>query len=177
VDTPVERRAGCFIRDGYRKKFIAHGETIDVFRDPATGAPRCTGSRYGCNDGDRTTSASSCSVTTIPFDCSATSDNRGCQKTISCPAGARAIGAVAAANLETDVLDQSSLRQVRPDTLRVVRPSDVMAQGHSFVHTTARSAGATAIKDLFGLPSVSVGCKEHDDNGGDCRIRGMLYCR
>jgi hypothetical protein len=33
------------------------------------------------------------------------------------------------------------------------------------------------ITGITGRSSVVVACREHDQNGGDCQIRGNLYCR
>jgi hypothetical protein len=38
-------------------------------------------------------------------------------------------------------------------------------------------SGQKEITNIKGFPSVGVGCQEHDKNGGDCHIKGVLYCK
>jgi hypothetical protein len=116
-------------------------------------------------------------VSKVPFECRAVADNRGCQRVVSCPAGTRVIGAVAAADLEFGPVTLAAVERVPVNTVRVVRASDWTAAGRCFVHETTLSSGEKAISGAFGSSSVRIGCFEHDANGGDCHIRGALYCR
>jgi len=50
VTAKIERKAGCYISNGYQKDFILDGEFINLFRSP-NGEPVTTGYRYTCHDG------------------------------------------------------------------------------------------------------------------------------
>lgn len=54
VTKAIERKAGCFVKDGFEKDFILHGQFINRFN--LDGEPVCTGYRYTCNDGALTKS-------------------------------------------------------------------------------------------------------------------------
>jgi len=51
VGTSIRRLAGCYVRNGYSKSFILHGESIQVFRRVPTGEPY-TSQPHTCFDGD-----------------------------------------------------------------------------------------------------------------------------
>src|SRR5205085_2769913 len=101
VQTAIERKAGCYISNGYQKDFIRDGEFINLFRN-ANGEPICTGYRYTCHDGvlSQTSDTTCRPVGYVDFECQATGNNNGCQKTAFVPAGKTIIGAKAACNLE-----------------------------------------------------------------------------
>ena len=50
VPAKIERKAGCYISNGYQKDFLRDGEFINLFSN-ANGEPVFLGYRYTCNDG------------------------------------------------------------------------------------------------------------------------------
>jgi len=135
-----------------------------------------------------------CRTRRVPIDCRTSGNNRGCQQTISCPAGTRVVGAVAACDLENGAVSDAQLATVPPHLIHVAKLSDNIASGSCYVEGNAivsprgvfgvaqtasvpQSAVQTFIRGIAGRTRVAVGCKEHDENGGDCQIRGSLYCR
>ncbi|MDY6948836.1 MAG: right-handed parallel beta-helix repeat-containing protein [Pseudomonadota bacterium] len=148
-----------------------------------------------------------CATRRVPIDCRITGDNNGCRQTVPCPAGTKVIGAVAACDLENGAVPDAELATVPSHLLHVARLSDDIEDGSCFVGASAvkaapsdprllplswvglsswfsnqprvipRSAVQTHIREIAGRSSVEVGCKEYDENGGDCHIRGSLYCR
>jgi parallel beta-helix repeat protein len=181
------RRAGCFVPDGYQKDFILHGESVDVFKiRDVNGQATCDGYKYFCNDGDLrsfpTFPTSPCEVSKASFDCPVTGNNDGCQKVASCPTGERIVGAVAACNLEYGTISDGILATVPVNTIKVIRESDHVSEGLCFVGRNnlqdgnSLQIGQRTITGINGQPSVRVSCKEHDENGGDCHIKGTLYC-
>jgi hypothetical protein len=50
VTAKIERKAGCYISNGYQKDFIRDGEFINLFRN-SKGEPITTGYRSTCRDG------------------------------------------------------------------------------------------------------------------------------
>jgi len=177
VSTPVVRRAGCRLANGYATDFIQDGESIDVFAG-TNGVPVCPGYRYTCNDSYLTTTfGTTCAIDRATFDCQVSGNNYGCYRTASCPyANSQLIGAVAACNLETGSVSDSQVASVPTNEVRVVRASDIVSDGRCTVGSTVLSQGQQTITGL-GSTSTSVSCKEHDSNGGDCEVRGALYCR
>ncbi|MBC8024683.1 MAG: right-handed parallel beta-helix repeat-containing protein [Steroidobacteraceae bacterium] len=144
--------------------------------------------------------ASFCRTRRVPIDCQINGENKGCQQTVSCPAGTKVVGAVAACNLENGAVTDAELATVPPHFIHVARLSDHVPSGSCFVEGNAvigkivnpsgggifgaartrnvpQSAVQTSIRGIAGRTRVAVGCKEYDKNGGDCHIRGWLYCR
>ena len=177
VSAPVDRPAGCWIWNGYGTDFLQDGESIDVFRGN-NGVPVCPGYRYTCQDGESTAAfGTTCAIDRAAFDCRVTGNNHGCTRTASCPyASSRLIGAVAACNLESGAVTDGQLASVPTNDVKVVRASDNVYDGRCSVGATFLSYGQQAITGL-GSTSTTVSCKEHDGNGGDCDVRGALYCR
>lgn len=113
---------------------------------------------------------------TLSFECSKEGSNRGCNRTISCPTGFRPSSARASCNLETTATPALS----EWDKLTIVRatdtrPRDALCQvGRS----STINNDALTTKHII-LPTggpVRYACKEHDRNGGDCKIVGELQC-
>lgn len=119
----------------------------------------------------------------VPFECSRSDSNEGCEKTINCPTGHVVVDARAACNLERP--DAVQL----PDfgTLRVGRVTDPNSQG--LRRSDCRIGNDRIFTQGFGEPqdteniilrpllaSITVSCREHDENGGDCNISGELLC-
>ena len=176
VDVEKKRPTGCFIPSGYKKNFIVPGESIDLFKN-SKGEPVCTGYKYTCNDGELTFAKSTaCTISKVNFDCQVNGNNNGCSKVVGCPLGQRIIGAKAAANLEFGMVSTRELDEVPANRFKVVRPSDVIWSGSAYVGNNQLIAGEKAIKGINGLTKIKVGCKENDENGGDCHIKGVLYC-
>jgi hypothetical protein len=168
---------GCYVADGYKKDFLLHGASLDVFRG-TNGEPVFNGNMYTCNDGELTLGMSNgTSISAQPFECQQSGSNDTCQTTASCPATQTIMGAVAACNLEYGTVSAAQLASVPSDKMKVVKASDVISDGSCFVGANTLSTGELAITGLEGLASTTVGCKEHDVNGGDCHVRGLLYCR
>ena len=113
----------------------------------------------------------------VPFECRARSSNDGCERRVRCPAGAAVEQATAACNLEHGAVTEAQLERVPRGELMVVRRSDHPEQGSCWVQETTLGEGARTIEDIGGRHYVNVGCQEHDKNGGDCHIRGVLSCR
>ncbi len=176
VESDIQRRAGCYVATGY-KNFILDGQSIDVFRG-ANNEPRCTGTRYTCADGDLTGAPTAgCSVERVPAECQVIGSDAGCRRTASCPAGRRIVGAVAACNLEYGAVSDAQLAQVPVGSIAVVRASDNVADGRCTVGDDTASSGRKLIDGVEDLDRVTIGCSEHDRNGGDCHIKAAIYCR
>jgi hypothetical protein len=138
-------------------------------------------------------------VREISFDCQVNGDNNGCHTTASCPPPLalplpfvhsgevvgpsislyepRIIGATAACNLEYGTISDSTLATVYANRMQVVVASDSVMRGLCYVGPNSLHSGVKIISGIGSLTDVSVGCQEHDANGGDCHIKGVLYCR
>jgi hypothetical protein len=122
------------------------------------------------------TASSSPAVQEVTIDCSVSSNNDGCQTTVACPAGTKIWTAKAACNLEYGSVSDEAVASVVPGYVKVVRSSDHVEEAQCWVGGTQIGSGEVVIAKIGGLTSLSVGCQEHDKNGGDCHIRGVLYC-
>ena len=113
----------------------------------------------------------------VTVECRVRSSNDGCEKRVDCPAGTTIRAARAACNLEHGRVTDEQLASVAHGYIAVVRPSDHVDEGKCWVGGSQVESGRVAIADIVGQTGVSVGCQEHDRNGGDCVVRGSLYCR
>ncbi len=112
----------------------------------------------------------------VPFECGVTSNNDGCEKTVSCPEGTKLRAAKAACNLEYGSVTDDQLAPVEQGYIEVVRSSDHVDEGRCWVGSAEVDDGTVEIAALSGRSGVSIGCQEYDRNGADCQIRGSLYC-
>lgn len=168
--------AGCYVAAGY-KDFVSHGGLIDVYRG-SNNVPVCTDYQDICSDGDLIRVRNSeCQLTTEEFDCRVTGSNAGCNQTVICPVGQRIIAASAACNLEWGIISDAVLADVPGNIIRVLRASDGVSSGLCSIGTYELREDELAIDGLVDSYGVSVACDEYDVNGGDCQIRGVLYCR
>ncbi len=183
VAEKIERRAGCYVSDGY-PDFIRDGGFVNLFHTP-NGEPVCRSYRLTCNDGVLSRSSdSTCQlslVSSLDFECQATANNNGCEKTASVPLGKRIVGAKAACNLEFGTVSATELNGVPANFVRVLRASDDVSKGSCTLGSTSIHSLQAVVSGLnrvsFGLNRLSFGCRENDDNGGDCHIKGRLYYR
>jgi len=113
----------------------------------------------------------------VTIDCGVTSNNDGCEKRVECPPGTTIRSARAACNLEYGSVTDEQLSSMEPGYLEVVRRSDRVEQGSCWLGSSQVEDGLVATAAIVGLTGVSIGCQEHDKNGGDCEIRGSLYCQ
>jgi len=112
----------------------------------------------------------------VTIECRVETNNDGCETRVSCPAGTTIRTARAACNLEYGPVSDKQLSSVEHGYVEVVRRSDHVDEGQCWLGSSQVDRGRVAIADVVGLTSVSVGCQEHDKNGGDCQIRGSLFC-
>lgn len=113
---------------------------------------------------------------TMPIECAVSKNNDGCETTVSCPTGATIRGISAACNLEWGSVSDQQLSKVPDGIIEVVRPSDHVDEGTCWVGSTILSEGRATVGGIAKRTSVKLGCQEHDKNGGDCQIRGLLRC-
>ena len=111
----------------------------------------------------------------VPFECTIEGNNAGCVRNIYCPSGL-VHGIIAACNLEWGTVSDEELSSVPLNYLWVVRASDNVDSGYCGVNSTWIRSDATEITLPVGSNRVTVYCREHDRNGGDCQIRGIRYC-
>jgi hypothetical protein len=103
--------------------------------------------------------------------------NSGCKRTASCPFGQVIVGAKAACNLEFGEITDNTLRSTAVNTIKVHRSSDKVSDGLCFIEQNKIRKGSKSLDDIQDLVRAVIGCKEKDKNGGDCHIKGILYCR
>jgi len=113
----------------------------------------------------------------VPIDCGVKSSNDGCEKRVACPPGTTIRTATAACNLEYGAVTEEQLEGVEQGYLEVLRPSDHVEEGRCWLGDNSVASGRLSIAAVVGQTEISIGCQEHDKNGGDCRIQGSLYCQ
>jgi hypothetical protein len=175
VKEAEKRPAGCYLANGLTD-FLKHGESSDLVPGK-DGIPRCTGKRQTCNDGRLSSELlKDCRVQRKGFECRITGTNADCRQQPSCLGNKSIIAARAACNLEGGMVSQARLQAVSGNMISVVRPSDDASDGKCWVAETSLQKGTAKIVGALNRRSVEIGCHERDSNGGDCHIRGMLYC-
>jgi len=168
------RRAGCYLANA-SQNFLLHGRSLDLLED--SGNKACL-TQSSCTDGEFSRSnASDCRVNKVDFSCQVSGNNKGCQKEVACPSGKKLVGAKAACNLEFGTVSSNALQPILPNLIKVLKASDKVSAGSCNVGGNKLQSGQKEITINTSFPSVAVGCKEHDKNGGDCHIKGVLYCR
>ncbi len=171
ITRPVERRSGCYVPGSFKREFIAHGESVEAL----TGANECRVQR--CDDGVLS-QAGSCSVVSASFECSRSGSNDGCSTAVTCPGeSGEIIGVTAACNLEGTDVSAAQVRGSRPNTLSVVRPSDRVEDGVCRVGNTEAQQRWSPVHGSPNQRQTTARCREHDKNGGDCKIAGTVYCK
>ncbi len=175
VSNKINRKAGCYVKNGY-KDFLLHGESMDAFN--INGKLACNGQKFTCNDGELIVSSSSnCSITEVPFECLIEGNNNGCSKTITAPPGKHIVGIKVACNLEFGTISNSQLSSIPINEMKVVKTSEDVNKGICYIGSNSIRKGAKTLSDIQDQLKLLIGCKEHDKNGGDCHIKGILYCR
>ena len=175
VTDAKERPAGCYLAKGLTD-FLKHGESSDLAYN-SNGIPRCTGKLYTCNDGRLSwVPVKNCRVQRMGFECKIVGSNIGCRKQLSCLGDRSTVAARAACNLEGGMVSQVRLQAVPGNMIKVVRPSDDRSDGKCWVANTSVRNGMAKIVGATDRRTVEIGCSERDSNGGDCHIRGDLYC-
>ena len=122
-------------------------------------------------------SGSSPTLSEVKFECGVQGNNDGCEKTIACPAGTTIKSATAACNLELGAVRDGQLATVEEGFIEVLRASDHVDEGRCWLGWSQTEDGVLSLADNLGLSAVAVGCQEHDKNGGDCEVRGSIYCQ
>jgi hypothetical protein len=116
-------------------------------------------------------------VYSVSIDCRISTNNDGCEQQVHCPTGTTVLNARAACNLEYGAVSDAELALVPEGLLTVVDASDHVDEGSCWIQKNQVSTGEQRIEGISDLRGVSAGCQEHDRNGGDCHIRGVLLCR
>jgi hypothetical protein len=112
---------------------------------------------------------------TLTFYCGVEKNNQGCSGEIPrCPAGMHATAIKAACNLEYG--DTKSIKTLEWNKIRVDNASDNISEGKCQVGDKTISSGEAPLSLLIVSSDKSFSCKEHDKNGGDCVIRGLIQC-
>ncbi|UJR86638.1 Hypothetical protein I5071_87390 [Sandaracinus amylolyticus] len=177
VVSAVSRPAGCHAPGARDTRFLAHGASTEVVSD-RDGRPYEAPVEVSCFDGDLAYASAPQlrAVREVPFSCSQSHDNAGCDGVVRCPDESTLVGAHAACNLEHGPVTDDALASVPRDTLRVVRASDIARQGRCWIGTEGGAAGEVPLARALRGGAEMFGCREHDRNGGDCEIRGVAYC-
>jgi parallel beta-helix repeat protein len=169
-----KRRAGCYLPNA-SPNFLFDGRSLDTLKD--SGNKACL-TQSSCTDGELSRSnASDCRVNKVDFSCQVSGNNKGCQKEVACPSGKKLVGAKAACNLEFGTVSSNALQPILPNLIKVLKASDKVSAGSCHVGGNKLQSGQKEITINKSSRTVAVGCKEHDKNGGDCHIKGNLYCR
>ena len=168
------RRAGCYLSHA-NQNFLIHGESLEVLKD--TRQTACL-THYSCTDGELPQSLTQdCRVKKIEFSCQVIGNNKGCEKVVACPSGQKLVGAKAVCNLEFGTVSDQAVQSLNPDLIQVLKASDNVSAGSCHVGFNKIQKGQSIVSRIKGSPSVGVGCQEYDKNGGDCHIKGVLYCQ
>lgn len=113
----------------------------------------------------------------VSIDCRVRANDDGCEAQVRCPSGAKLRGAKVACNLEHGAVTDEQLANVPGGYLEVVRPSDRVDEGECWLGEDRSESGLVLVTKALGATELVAGCREHDRNGGDCHVRGVVYCQ
>lgn len=173
VTTIEDRPSGCFLDTAFSRDFLLDGQQTEVAQRSG-GTTKCTVQR--CDDGKLKT-VGACGIRTVPFECAVSENNDGCQVSATCGSSQRILSATAACNLEHGSVSADAVSGAKPGTLVVARESSNPADGQCRVGSTVINRRRTIARGATNAYSTTASCREHDNNGGDCHIRGVLHCR
>ncbi len=111
----------------------------------------------------------------VEFECKVETNSYGCYKYATCPDNKISASVRAACNLEWGSVSLYDLPHW--GHIDVIRESDTLPDSECLVHETS-----SYLEDSHtnAYPSYNnqmfIGCKEHDQNGGDCHILGQQIC-
>jgi hypothetical protein len=172
-------RSGCFVKNAFPSAYIQHGQSVELFNDSENGYPRCIGQSAYCEDGVILRTPFQCKNQSpyeiINFECLAQSSNNGCLKKLRCPKGMKIISARVLCNLEYGQLSQSKLMSSPWNIMSVVVKSSGL-EGECRMNQVFEKSASRSLAPLIGLTGIEFGCKEKDENGGDCHQLGQLAC-
>jgi hypothetical protein len=178
VQVHEERRSGCYAGSAYGK-FLRDGETTRLGRDDR-GEPICTDLALRCVDGKLRPdpySLPACEIERVPFDCHANADDYRCAGSVSCPTGTTRVRAFAGCDLEYGDVTAADLAEVEGEVVRILRRSDIPSADYCYVGDDSARVGATVLESIEPDERAYFGCHEYNADGGDCHIRGELYCQ
>lgn len=168
------RRAGCYFPE-QQPDFLTDGESFETLNESS--GRLCYGEQI-CRDGVAGRGVRrDCRIVNVDINCSQTGSNDWCETTARCPARHRVVGAKAACNLETQSINDAQVAALGFNQLQVVRASDNKSAGECYIGFARAREGSAIVRGVRGFPRVAAGCREHDKNGGDCRVRGEIYCQ
>ena len=177
VDVAVARSSNCYAFDGFPRAYLNRDEVSPL--SIVDGVPGCHGLQRSCLDGQIETRAGGLCLKTdravVPFQCSTTGSNRSATCAAKCPEGLVIESAKAACNLENASVSASLLDRQGWGTLEVQRTSDNIGEGLCRLGATILKKDAARIP-ISRRNGVAIECREHDRNGGDCMISGVLAC-
>jgi hypothetical protein len=173
------RNASCWVEQGDQRFILRDGLSRRVVSVVGSfAAPDCRDRTFTCHDGELTSvDHGECAFQRVDVSCRKISSNSGCAKTISCPAGKKVIGATAMCDLELGDVTNEELAKARLGWMSVVTKSDHTSDGACSVDGLSISSGTHWTAPFGSITSAEFACDEHDQNGGDCQVRGALYCR
>jgi len=176
ASAPTSRPLACAVPDGYRRKGLLHGESLELW-EGINGVPLCTGQRVTCVHGElQHSTTSDCPLQRVDFACS-NGNATECNRAVACPAGSALVATKAVCDLKYASTADMDLAATRINTVRVMTSADESSQGMCWVGLDSGSEGQTDIDvDDLGGWRASIGCLE-SASGHSCEIRGSLYCQ
>lgn len=111
----------------------------------------------------------------IDFECLIATNSEGCYKYLECPEGKVNAANRAACNLEHGTVSSVDLPNWRH--INIMRQSDTLPDSECLVNGVSAYLEDTHTH-ITGSNEADtyIGCKEHDNNGGDCHILGQQIC-
>jgi hypothetical protein len=124
------------------------------------------------DDGQKSTAVN------ISWECNVSGNNSGCFGDVICPDNKFVKAVKAGCNLEVNSQPPSwaQVSSLPSNIVNVFRVSDVISQGVCKVGQTSISQNSWNVGVSGFARAIHVGCKEHDQNGGDCLQRGYVTC-
>lgn len=114
----------------------------------------------------------------LQSECKITGNSQGCTANFVCPQNQEITAVKVGCNLEWGSVTDSQMNSVRWGKMNILRETDNRINDSFCRIDTDREkrGGSHSITTPIGKTAVSMSCKEHDKNGGDCHIKAQFIC-
>jgi hypothetical protein len=114
----------------------------------------------------------------LEAECKITGNSNGCTTNFICPQNQAITAVKVGCNLEWGTVTDSQMNSVRWGKMNILRQTDTNTRASFCRVETDREkyAGSHSISSPIGKTAVSMSCKEHDKNGGDCHVKAQFIC-
>lgn len=173
--------ANCFVPNGFPKANLVHGQQSSMKLFGEDKSPVVANNVSACADGElikiKNTLELKNDFTIKSVESNNSGSNSGASYKVECPGGQKVAALKVACSLEGAYFPFQEIVDTKWGMMNIVRASDNISSGLYWAGESRMSQGVSStLKYPAGADSITVGCREHDQNGGDCQVRAQVIC-